>query len=94
MIFLKQLKSLNFNSHGFRVDLQLNSKYLMNESMSINVAVIMDYILGNQSSDVDRIINKEINSIYSSFFLLKTQNFNLLFQWYQASLLPICDFML
>lgn len=51
----------------------------MNESMSINVTVIMDYVLGNQSSDVDRIINKEINSTFSSFSLLTTQNFNLLF---------------
>lgn len=64
MIFLKQLKSLYLNSYGFTVGLQLNNKYLMNEGMSINV-------LGNQSSDVDRVINKGINSTFSSFSSLK-----------------------
>lgn len=47
MIFLKQLKSLYLNSYGFRVGLQLNNKYLNNESMSISVTVIRDYVLGN-----------------------------------------------
>lgn len=69
MIFLKQLKSLYLNSYGFRVGLQLNNKYLMNESMSINITAVMDYVLGNQRSDVDRIINKEINSTFYSFSL-------------------------
>lgn len=71
MIFLKQLKSLYLNSYGFTVGLQLNNKYLMNEGMSINVTVIRDYVLGNQSSDVDRVINKGINSTFSSFSSLK-----------------------
>lgn len=40
----------------------------MNESMSINVTVIMDYVLGNQGSDVDRIIKKLIRIFQVSLY--------------------------
>lgn len=66
----------------------------MKESMSINVSVVMAYVLGNLSSDVDRIIKKKLIQFFSSFSLKKTKKFNLLLQWNQACLLPTCDFIL